>query len=388
MPQNETVTVKTNSGDIDFIIPSGMSDEQAKVFIRTKKPELFESSPSNYRPGGIRGLPLASTQSKESARNVVLSGPENAPTTISDPQSGFSRTVPRQQARDAAINAIPIVAGAPAAGVGLLAGAGIMGGAEAVKRGLKGASPTEAGVSGGLTAGGYLAIGMVPKIIMLGQRLIANGGTKELAADLLEKYISKRIAKRIAPEFYSDAAKIAAQEAKDAAKITKASEDEILSTVINNEKALQAAESQSQKLENAIKLGKEKFGMTPRGATSTRGVSGTGTLPPPTGGSMSSTGKQVALNPVESALAKGRKPPVSTVSPEYQPPMGKVTLQSVSRETLLTRIKDPRTPYADRRLYLEELGRNPGNVPQDEISRLSRYVIGDRGVVPWRNLSK
>src|SRR5207247_2994286 len=98
----ETVTVKLPSGEaVDFVIPGGMSDAEAKTYVLSKRPDLFQA------PGGQP--PDAIAQARAQIAKPVL----DRAAALDRPSAGQliagTSNVPPTPAQRAVISTVPAV---------------------------------------------------------------------------------------------------------------------------------------------------------------------------------------------------------------------------------------------------------------------------------------
>src|SRR5437899_9634655 len=100
----ETVTVKLPSGEaVDFVIPGGMSDAEAKTYVLSKRPDLFQA------PGGQP--PDAMAQARALIAKPIL----DRAAALEKPSAGQliagTSNVPPTPAQRALISAVPAALG-------------------------------------------------------------------------------------------------------------------------------------------------------------------------------------------------------------------------------------------------------------------------------------
>ena len=195
----EQVTLILPSGKKQaFLIPSGMSDNEAKLYVRSKRPDLFQS-PESQAPDALaqarQVISRIGPQTTERAMQQTMGGPPMFTDVPKGEKKSFEESGQKGYAAGAKVGmALPIVPAGIAAPVAtaLAAGGGLAGsaiGGYAAKKGAEalGASPytqetaedvggVVGGAAGGL-AGGKLGVGKFGKSL---------GASKSFGGKMLE----------------------------------------------------------------------------------------------------------------------------------------------------------------------------------------------------------
>ena len=152
-PSNETVSLKLPSGElVDAVVPPGLSDDQVRVLIRMKRPDLISPPPAAQGiPQGLQGAPL-----QQRFPIVPQQGEDFSQTMQRAAQAG--KTVTPEELQGQAIQGAKM---APA----VLAGAGAMGAVGAAA--LAGPGEVPNAVNAAATAA-------LPHVKALGQWAIEN----------------------------------------------------------------------------------------------------------------------------------------------------------------------------------------------------------------------